>query len=219
LVKAASVGWTVLAAAAGFAGSYFFTSRLHWSRDRFVAVQVVIVAAIAIAYVRTTGMSLTTQFRRRWLVGLVVGFLVGALLVSNVAAQPGSSRPTGGALVLSLFWLGLFYGVADAVLLTILPVLSLYGSQPRERLTQPGDRLRWAGVALAGSLVVTAVYHLGFTEFRGRMLFAPLLGNALITACYLFSGSPLAPIVAHVMMHGAAVVLAFNTAVQLPPHY
>ena len=65
----------------------------------------------------------------------------------------------------------------------------------------------------------TAAYHLGFTEFRGPTLLQPLIGNAVVTAGYLLTGSPLAAILAHVIMHGAAVFQGMEGTVQLPPHY
>jgi hypothetical protein len=51
------------------------------------------------------------------------------------------------------------------------------------------------------------------------MLIQPLIGNAIVTAGYLLTGSPLAAIISHVIMHGAAVVHGMETTVQLPPHY
>jgi hypothetical protein len=47
----------------------------------------------------------------------------------------------------------------------------------------------------------------------------PLFGNLIITLTYLLSGSPLAPIAAHVLMHSAAVLHGAATTSQLPPHY
>jgi hypothetical protein len=46
----------------------------------------------------------------------------------------------------------------------------------------------------------------------------PLIGNVLITLTYLLTGSPVAPIVSHVMMHVAAVMHGMATTMQLPPH-
>ena len=59
----------------------------------------------------------------------------------------------------------------------------------------------------------------GFAEFRGPTLLQPLIGNAVVTAGYLLTGSPLAAILAHVIMHGAAVFQGMEGTVQLPPHY
>lgn len=69
------------------------------------------------------------------------------------------------------------------------------------------------------STFITAAYHIGFDEFRGMALLAPLIGNAVITLGYLLSGNPMAPVLSHILMHGAAVVHGMTSTVQLPPHY
>jgi hypothetical protein len=141
------------------------------------------------------------------------------ILAYGVMAQPASPRPRGMALVGALAWLGVVYGALDALLLSVVPVLSVYGSRPPEQLRGWKGRVRWGGAALLASLAVTAAYHLGFPEFRGPTLVQPLIGNAVVTAGYLLTGSPLAAIVAHVIMHGAAVLQGMEGTVQLPPHY
>lgn len=183
-----------------------------------MAAHVLAVTALALLYIWRTGIMVSTQLRRRWLPGLIVGGLIGVVLVRNVLRQPASPAPIGADLATGALWLGLVYGVADAVLLTIVPVLSLYGSAPPDVMRTASGRLSRGALALLGSLVVTAAYHAGFAEFRGPALLAPLIGNGLVTAAYLVSGSAVAPLTAHVMMHLAAVAHGINTAVQLPPH-
>ena len=78
--------------------------------------------------------------------------------------------------------------------------------------------MRLAAIALAASLLVTGVYHLGYREFRGPQLVQPLIGNAVVTAGYLLTGNAAAPLLAHVIMHGAAVLHGVETTAQLPPH-
>ncbi len=141
------------------------------------------------------------------------------MLAVGVFRQPASPAPAGGALIAALAWPGFAYGVVDALMLTVLPVLALYGSRPAAELARPGGRIRAAGAALLGSLLVTAAYHLGFAEFRGAALAGPLIGNAVVTLSYLLAGNPLAPIGAHVVMHLAAVLHGAATTTQLPPHY
>ena len=48
----------------------------------------------------------------------------------------------------------------------------------------------------------------------------PLIGNAVVTARLIsLTGNPATPLLAHVLMHGAAVVHGMEAAAQLPPHY
>jgi hypothetical protein len=213
------VTWTLIAALIGLVSSGIFSSLLAWDRPWFVAAHVTLVAGLTAACFFWNHISFKVQFGRRWRSGAVVGLLVAIPLVRNVLSQPASSRPGGAALVWDVGWLGLVYGAADAMLLSVIPVLMLYGTRSAETLSHPARRLGWGLVALAGSLLVTAAYHAGFAEFRGPELVAPLIGNAVITAGYLLTGSPVTPVVSHVLMHSAAVLHGLATTMQLPPHY
>ena len=80
---------------------------------------------------------------------LGIGVLLGGVLVAAVLAGPGGSRPAGVRLVTALGWYGIVYGVADALLLTIIPVLAV-----RSRwapATTTCERLRLGALALAAS--------------------------------------------------------------------
>jgi hypothetical protein len=207
------------AAALGFASAAAFSSWLHLGRDEFVLGHAALVVPFLIAYVVIARVHPMVQLRRRRLAGVVLGLLAGAVLAWGVSEQPASGHPVGMALAGSLAWLGVVYGTLDALLLTVLPVLAVYGSQPPERLSRAGGRARWGALALLASLAVTAAYHLGFAEFRGPSLVQPLIGTGVVTVAYLLAGNPLAAVVAHVIMHGAAVLHGMETTVQLPPHY
>ena len=213
------VRWVLLAGLAGLLASAVFTSILHLGRPAFVGAYGLLAGLVLITFVRAHGIDFVIQVRRRWLAGIIGGLLVGGVLARTVALQPGSARPEGAALGASLAWNGIVYGTIDALLLSVLPVLSIYGSRPPGTLREPVQRWTWGLAALAGSLTVTTLYHLGFAEFRGPALLQPLIGNAIITASYLVTGNPLAAILSHVIMHGAAVLHGAATAVQLPPHY
>jgi hypothetical protein len=211
--------WVFLAALTGFASSAVFSGWLQWPRDWFVLGHAFLVGLFLAAFARRSGVRPMVQLRRRWPFGLLVGLLLGAILAQGVLGPPPSPRPTGGALGGALLWLAVVYGVVDALLLSVVPVLALYGTRTADEMRRGITRLHWGGIALLGSLAVTAAYHAGFTEFRGPALTQPLIGNGIITVSYLLTGSPVAPLTAHVIMHGAAVLHGPGTTVQLPPHH
>jgi hypothetical protein len=211
--------WVLLAALVGFGAAATFSSWLRWDRSAFVLGYAGSVLLFTAAYAAISGVSVLAQLRRRWQGGLILGLLTGVLLALNVRSQPGAPRPQGPGLAAALAWLGVVYGAADALLLSVVPVLAVYGTRSPEEMRTGGSRLRWGAIALAASLLVTAAYHLGFAEFRGPALMQPLIGNGAVTLAYLLAGNPLAPIVAHIIMHGAAVLHGMATTVQLPPHY
>ena len=208
-----------LAGLVGFATAATFSSWLRWERNTFVLAHAGATLSFLGVYVVATGVHPMVQLRLRWRAGLAVGLLAGALLAYGVQGQEPSSRPAGTALVGALAWLGVVYGALDALLLTVIPVLSVYGSRAAEVLSRGTARLRWGALSLLASLGVTAAYHLGFAEFRGPGLVQPLIGNGVVTLAYLLAGNPLAPIIAHTAMHVAAVLHGMGTTAQLPPHY
>ena len=210
--------WVFGAALLGFASAALLASLLGLPRDVFVGFYAAIVAGFSLGFLRIGRIDPRVQLRRWWLAGVLVGTLAGALLARTVLLQPGSPRPAGGALAWALLWDGGVYGIADALLLSVVPVLAVYGSRPADELRSPAARWRWGLAALLASLFVTAAYHVGFTEFRGSALVAPLIGNGIVTLGYLASGSPIAPLLSHIVMHSAAVLHGMATTAQLPPH-
>ena len=210
--------WIGTAGVLGFAISAIFSGWLQWDRSTFVLLYGVLVAAFSWAYFRLQRIDPLVQLRRRWRSGTVFGILLGLFLWQGVLSQPESAQPEGAGLYAALAWFGVVYGLADAVLLNVVPVLGVF-AMAREKPMTPVRRLRWGVAALAASLLVTAFYHAGFAEFRGPALIQPLVGNGIITAGYLLTGSPLTALVAHPLMHIAAVLHGMETTAQLPPHY
>jgi hypothetical protein len=185
----------------------------------FVLPYATVVTIFVWAYIKWGDNDLRGSFRRHRIRGLLAGIVVGLILIVGVMAQPASTRPDGSDLVLTLVWLGVVYGAMDALLLNVVPVLIVYQSAGANPQQSWYPRIRRASLALAASLLVTAAYHLGYAEFQGPALIQPLIGNIILTMGYLLTGSPMAAIVAHTIMHVAAVLHGAETTFQLPPHY
>jgi hypothetical protein len=78
-------------------------------------------------------------------------------------------------------------------------------------------RLGFAAIALPLVIVITAVYHLGYDQFREDGVAKPEIGNTVISVPLLVAVNPAGSIVAHASMHVAAVTHAYETDVFLPP--
>lgn len=74
-----------------------------------------------------------------------------------------------------------------------------------------GDITRWTLPVIA-SVVVVIVHHLGYWEYRNRLLLPISVG--LLSAGYLVTASPIAPVLAHVLSHATSLV----HGAELPPH-
>jgi hypothetical protein len=212
--------WVLAAAALGFATTALFSGLLELRRDWFVAIYALLVGSFLYGYIRWRGVVLRSFLLRRWIWGVIGAVAAGAIMVASVQRMHASVGSTGSALVWDILWLGIVYGVSDALLLTVLPVAMTWHAFSAAGWTDswPG-KLAAGMVAFAASLGVTAAYHLGYVEFRGPQIIDPLIGNGIMTLGYVLTGSPLTAIGAHVALHVASVLHGVETTVTLPPHY
>jgi len=216
----AQIVWVLGAAVAGFALSALLSGLLHLPRNILLVPYGVATGAFLYGYFQWCGVDLANHFRDYPFQGLLGAAFAGTLMIWNVVSQPASARPEGWTLVLALLWPGVVYGLLDALFLSVMPVVATWLACAQSGLTvRLSGRLLAGALALTASLVVTAAYHLGYSEFRGPQVGGPILGNALLTLAYLFSGSPLSTTLGHVAMHVASVLHGMETTIQLPPHY
>jgi len=211
--------WIMAAGGLGFAIAALFAGWLRLPRRLFLIPYVGLSAVFLTAYTLWSEIDLLALLADNWAWGVLAGTLVGAITVANVRSQPATRQSDGGELLADLAWLGLAYGLVDGLFLNVMPVLAVWNG-----LESLGWNGSWAGrigagaLALGASLFVALAYHVGYPEFRNRRVGLVLVGNGLITLAFLFSGNPLGAIIAHVVMHLAAVLRGPDTTVQLPPH-
>lgn len=212
--------WVLGAALLSWACAAFFAGVLHWPRPLFLAPYVLLAGGFLLAWLRWGGVDWRHELTRNWGWGLLAALVVGAFVVRNVLQQPRTPMPQGMDLVFTLLWLGLVYGLVDSLLLSVLPIAATWQACTRLGWTErwPGQ-MATSGLALLASLVVTVAYHLGYPEFQGLAVLGPVVGVGVMSIAYLFSRSPLAPVLSHIAMHVAAVLYGLATAIQLPPHY
>lgn len=199
-----------------------FAGVLQLPRPVYLVCYAGLIAVFLYAYVRWSGADLKQEFLRYWVWGVVGGVIAGFFVVQTTLWQPAPRSPTpqGFELVFNLLWLGLVYGVVDALLLSVLPVYATW-----QALTMRGWTARWPGriaagvLALLASMLVIGLYHLGYPEFRSSYVLVVIAGVAGQSLFYLLSRSALAPVISHVAMHVTAVLVGLQTFSQLPPHY
>lgn len=213
-----SLRWLLLAALIGFLIPAIFSSGLRWERSLFLIPYVAAAGTFLFLYFRRMPISLK-QLIGCWPYALIGAAVATFLLVRNIQEQPASAAPEGAQLLLALAWIGLAYGVIDGLLLNVMPVLAVLGARFYEQRPAWTERLVRGLIALAASILVTVAYHAGYTEFHGPKMASVILGNVIITSSYLLTGSPLAAVVTHVIMHVAAALHGMETTLQLPPHY
>jgi hypothetical protein len=213
--------WILAAALLSFAIAVVFAGLLRLPRRIYLIPYVALVGLFLYAFLSWSGLSLMELFRQNWVWGVVGAVLVGAFLVRNIFSQPASTRATGLPLAFDLLWSGVVYGLIDALLLSVLPVLAIW-----QAFSILGWTSHWLGVIAVGvlafiaSLFVTVCYHLGYPEYRiPKGVFGPTLGNGIMTLGYLLTNNPITAIFSHMAMHIAGVLRGPASVMQLPPHY
>lgn len=214
------VGWVIASGVLGFAISMTFASVLRLPRTLFLIPYIGIAGLFFYAYIRWSRISIVELIRHNWIWGLVGAVLLAAFLVRNVLSQPISPRAAGLPFALDLLWSGVAYGLTDALLLTVLPVLATW-----QAFTALHWTANWPGkilvgiIAMLASVLVTTAYHFGYPEYRHAGMIGPVIGNTTMTLGYLLTNNPLTAIFSHVAMHIAAVLHGPASVIQLPPHY
>lgn len=111
------------------------------------------------------------------------------------------------------------YGAADGLLLSVFPILVVFAAFAGTRLRRGKAGTAIVGlVALIASLAMTAVYHAGYSEFRGEKLRKPVAGDVVWSAPTLLTLNPVGAPIAHITGHTTAVLHSYETDTFLPPH-
>lgn len=212
--------WIPISGLLGFSVAAFFAGYLKLPRNIYLLAYIPLVAAYVTWFILGNDISFKDIITRNWYWGLLGATVAGIFVIKNVVSQPSSEKNKGVDLLTDIIWAGLIYGLADALLLSIIPVLAL-------NLAFSGSNFSelWYGkigigiLALISSLFVTTLYHLGYPEFRGKQVLGPNVGNGVLSIAYIITLNPLAAILPHMAMHVAAIIHGRETTNQVPPHY
>ncbi len=142
--------WVVAASAFGFLVTAVFSGLLELPRAWFVAIYLVLTVLFLTAYVRWSRPDLGSLIRYRWHWGVVGGSLVAMTMVLSVQRMEASPRLEGAWLLFDLLWLGVLYGIVDALLLNVLPVVAVWTA-----LAELGRTGIWTKRIMTGILALT----------------------------------------------------------------
>lgn len=204
---AGSLAWLLALVLASFLVSWLLTERARLGHTAYVAALAVVTAGLTAGYLAWSGVSATELLTSGWGWGLLAGALSGALTGWGIARiTPTLPGEHGARLAGTLAWQGVVYGISEGVLLSALPALVAY-----EWVHAAGWSGAWGSVGrfvlpLLASLAVIVAHHLGYAEFRNRMMVLPVVGCGVLTVAFLATGNLLAPTLGHVLMHTAAVL-------------
>ena len=209
--------WIVFGALVGFGASFIFGDLITLPLDLYYLIYFGIIVSFFTIYIKKTQLNLKEWYSRRWAWGVLLGLIFGAVMVQNVLSRPATEKFTGPYLEWLIFWRGLVYGAIDGLLLSAFPWIVTWRAFNVEKKPL-GKKIASGLLAWFFILVVTTVYHLGYSDFRSKKIIQPNIGNTIISIPTLVSANPIGSPITHAIMHIAAVTHSPKTALFLPPH-
>jgi len=160
--------WLAAGLALGFLVPYLLADRLDLPTDLYYGIYSAFAIGLFALWARSTRQSLPTMVRRRWLLALSLGAaFAGVMALVVLRTENATARPDGLELVGAVIWRGLVYGMADGVLLSAFPILVVFAAFAASPVSgRLAGKLAIGLAALVASLAMTAVYHLGYSDFR-----------------------------------------------------
>jgi hypothetical protein len=213
-----ALAWFGVIAVASFLITWVLTDLLRVGRTWYVGLLALMTGGLTYGYLAWSGTDAVEFLRTHWVWGLVGAVLSGG--ITAVGARRMRGTPAAGSLhglgrAGQVFWEDVVYGAAEGMLLSVLPVLTVW-----QALEALGWTAGWTGklgvgaLALGASVVVIGVHHLGYREFRGRQLIYPIAGCLWFSLAYVLTASPLSATVGHMGLHAGIGA----TGRQLPPY-
>jgi hypothetical protein len=212
--------WLAGGIALSFLVPFVLADQLGLQRDIYYGIYALTVTALFGGWARDTGQSPREMCTRRWRLMLALGVVfAGVSVLIALAAEDKGTRPDGLEFVAALLWRGVVYGATDGLLLSAFPILVVFAALAGSRLRQSrGGVVAIGALALAASLLITATYHLGYSDFRSDKVRKPITGDLAWSVPTLATLNPIGAPIAHAGLHVAAVTHNYDTDLFLPPH-
>jgi hypothetical protein len=218
-VRSSQWRWLAAGLALVFAIPFVLTDLISVDRDLYYAAYVAGVFGFVGAWLRFGVAAPRELLTHHWRSGLIVGVAFVAVMAWIVQREPATGHPHGLEFAVAIAWRGVVYGFADGVILSAFPIIAVFSAFAGKRvLERRRGKFAVGALALAVSLLFTAVYHVGYSDFRGEKLRKPLAGDAIWSVPTLVTLSPFASPITHAGLHVNAVVHSYDTDTFLPPH-
>jgi hypothetical protein len=214
------LAWLGAGLVVGFVVPFLFADVLRLPRDLYYAVYIASVLVFFMLWARATGQRLGVMVRRRWRLAVTLGLIFAVILgFFVVRAEPATPGPEGLTLAWAVLWRGVAYGATDGLLLSAFPILAVFAaSKAGNRRRSKSGTIATGAAALLASLVMTTVYHLGYSDFRSALLARPVTADIVWSVPTLVTLNPVGTPITHAAMHVTAVLHSYETDVFLPPH-
>ena len=208
----AALGWLTLIAARGFLVSWLSTDIGGLRRTPYIGVLAGVTAVITGGYLRWSDAGVIF-WTANWGWGVLGALVTGAFLATQISRVAPTVRHRGRPRAGTGMWEGFVYGVAEGLLLSVLPALVIWQWWATEGRADGWGSVIGGLTALAASGFVIVVHHLGYRSYRSRRMIQPLVGCLVLSLGFLVTGSPIAAMGGHVLLHLAML----RRGMEMPP--
>lgn len=132
-----SIIWILIASLLGFSVAAVFAGWLKLKRNVYLLFYIPLVSALFIVFITSNKIDTKEIVTYNWYWGLLGAVIAGAFVIRNVYSQPSSNSSTGLDLLTDITWPGLVYGLTDALLLSVLPIIAIKIALTDAGCTQP----------------------------------------------------------------------------------
>jgi hypothetical protein len=214
------LAWLAGGLVVGFVVPFIFADVLRLPRDVYYGIYAAAGLGFFVLWARATGQRFEVMLCRRWRLAVVLGVIFGLVLgFVVVRTEPATGGPEGLALAWAVLWRGVVYGAVDGLLLSVFPILAVFAAAEGSTLRRrKSGTVAVGAAALFASLVMTFVYHLGYSDFRSPKLLRPVAADIVWSVPTLVTLNPIGTPITHAAMHVSAVLHSYDTDVFLPPH-
>jgi hypothetical protein len=206
----------VIVAVAAFLVTWIVTDLLHVRRTPYIAILTLTTFGLTAGYLAWSGTRFTDLVTSGWGWAIVAGCVAAAAITPGVRRLPAGAHPVPDRAAGTFVWEAGVYGIAEALLLATLPVLAVWQGTVARGWTETTWGAIWSGaLAVVGALVVILVHHLGYEEFRRskEKLRGALAGCGVQALAFVLTGSALAPVIAHIVLHAQLL----RRGIEMPP--
>lgn len=203
-----NVLWFVAVAIGAFLVSWLLTERMGLRRTVYVGALAVVASVLTAGYLVWSGLGVEF-WTNNWAWGIVGAVVTAGFLTLLLSRMTVAAAHPKAAHFAQVAWDAVVYGAAEGLLLSVLPVVVVWQAAMGQNVGAIGS----GALAVSASLVVIVMHHLGYADFRGKKMRQALVGCVPLSLAYVLTGSPIAALGAHMVLH----FVAMRRGMELPP--
>jgi hypothetical protein len=200
--------WIPIDAVLVFAVPFLFMNLLKIPVEAYYIWLSILSAVFVFYYARYSKLKWTLSLRPGWALGTIMGVFFGLAFLSTASmSKPNIESSFLSAAMLPYLWRGLLYGLASAVLISVIPFVIVWRALAG---VNPGmlKKIAVTAAAVVSIALMSFLYNLGISDLRNTSIKERIEKSMIASIPTLVSGNPLAAPIANVFLQMSESVVA-----------